>query len=148
MNIHHASRPLGLCAPSFPGRFVLALSILAFAGACAAPQGGGASLRPNSSVLSEEDIRTAAAGNLFDVVERLRPLWLRSGPSRSANLPTEVVVIVNDMYFGPVESLRSISSETVFQLRYLDSAAATAQLPGIEASRHVAGAIIVQIARR
>lgn len=131
-------------------QILLALPLLVLLGSSlgCAPPPGGQTFRPNSNVISEEDIRAVPASNLFDVVERLRPLWLRAGPSRSANLPTEVVVIMNDMYFGPVESLRSISPEAVFQIRYMDSAGATAQFPGIEASRHVAGAIIVQIARR
>jgi hypothetical protein len=130
-------------------RLVMAMVAMAvWAGNGCAPVQGGDSLRANSSIISEEEIRASSGSTVFDVVERLRPLWLRTGPQRSSNLPTEVVVIVNDMYFGTAESLRSMSPETIYELRYLDAAAATARLPRIEASRHVAGAIVVQINRQ
>ena len=115
---------------------VYALMILG-CGGCASTMPGGSVVSANSDVVTREELIGSGAGDLYQAVERLRPLWLRSRGSRSLTADTEIAVIRDGSYFGPVESLRSIPANQAFRLEYVDAATVASILPGRVLSDHV-----------
>ena len=126
--------------------FVAALS------ACASASGGGSSTdearvvgapgdRRSRDLLTEEDIREAGIGTTYDVVQRLRPAWLRtrsSGTTRSA--PQYAIVYLDGTRIGGLESLRRVNSTDVQTIRYLRGPDATTRY----GTGHEGGAILVE----
>lgn len=92
-------------------------------GACAPATAGGD--RRNPDVISETEITAANTGSAYDVVQRLRPQWLRarSAPSFGGNFV--VMVYVDNIQFGEVEALRSIPAQSVAELEWIDATTAT-----------------------
>ncbi len=121
----------------------IVLLMLGVTVACASnPSGSGQAARRNASVISAEEIQQSDARDAYELVERLRPLWLQSRGDRSRALPTDILVYVNGAQMGTIGALRTIPRETIGTIRYLDGPAASAQLTGI-GSRHVEGAIVI-----
>jgi hypothetical protein len=122
----------------------LALGSLAvIAAACAS--GSSGSTR-DADRISQEELDATLAANLYELVERERPRWLRGRSERSFRLETEIIVAIDGRFFGNVESLRQFGPGEVRELRYLDGPTATATLTGI-GSRHVEGAILLEMRR-
>ncbi len=115
---------------------LLALSYCLF-GCSSATQGP----RTDRNLITHQEIEGSAVTNAYELVERLRPLWLRSRGGRSTRLETEIVVYLNGTALGGVDDLRGIPIEIVDSVRALDSAEA-GRLPGL-GSRHVERAILV-----
>lgn len=105
---------------------------------CAAGSGGPARDR---NVISPEEIEAAEVRTAYELVERLRPLWLRSRGERSTHLTTEIVVYQDNVMLGDIETLRSVPIDLVDSVRSLDSAEA-GRLPGL-GSRHVERVIMI-----
>jgi hypothetical protein len=109
---------------------------------CASTAPGG-SISANSDVITREELIQTGASDLYQAVERLRPLWLRSRGVRSLTAETEIAVLRDGSYFGPVESLRTIPTEQAFQLEYVDAATVASLIPGRVLSDHVIEAAIL-----
>jgi hypothetical protein len=96
-----------------------------------------------SSVITPEEIVTAGASNLYDVVLRLRPGWLTGRGMRNFDGVTgNVVVYQDEVRLGDVSTLRDLGLEYVVSLRYMDASSAAA-LPGIRPREIPGGAIVV-----
>jgi hypothetical protein len=119
------------------------LSLAWTLGGCAATTSGPDRDR---MFISDAEVQATEARNAFELVERLRPLWLQSRGERSTHLDTQIVVFQDQAMLGDVEMLRSIPIEFVVELRALDSAQA-GRLPGL-GGRHVERAIMVVTRRR
>lgn len=118
---------------------VLAVLLAPALGGCASSGGSSPS---NDPVLTYDEMVGTGAANLYEAVQRLRPLWLHRRSARSLRLPHEVVVYQGPTFVGSTEVLRQFRLEAVTHLRYLDAATASATLGGY-GSRHVQGAIIL-----
>lgn len=96
-------------------------------------------------MIGQAELATVSVSTAYDVLERLRPLWLRSaGPrSRSARLVTEVVVITDGQYFGNLGSLRQIPASVIREIRYLSGSEATNAFPSVASGRHIESAIVI-----
>lgn len=116
------------------------LTMLLLLGGCAST-GDGPTTRHDRNLITREDIETTDAVTAYEVLERLKPQWLRQRPPRSHNRSTEVVVLVDNVQIGGLESLRDVHADNIATIRWLDSAQA-GQLPGL-GSRHALGAILV-----
>ena len=103
----------------------------------------GADDRGRSDLLTREQILGAEATNLYDVVRRLRPRWLQVRSSRSFNMETEIVVLQDDVYLGPAETLKEMAPELAFELTYLEGTRAATAIPGLMSGRHIEGAILI-----
>ncbi|MEX2155953.1 MAG: hypothetical protein WD773_03835 [Gemmatimonadales bacterium] len=81
----------------------------------------------SSNVLIEEDIRRFDASDAYDIVQRLRPNWLRRrGPTNPRNRASgEVTVYVDGVAFGNAAALRNIPAGNVVGITYLSAADAT-----------------------
>ena len=107
-------------------------------GACVAGTQGPGGER---DLITAQEIESVEVSNAYGLIQRLRPLWLRSRGGRSTRLETEIVVYVNESVLGGIDDLREIPIEIVESVRALDSAEA-GRLPGV-GSRHVERAIMV-----
>ena len=132
---------LGLLAPA-----LILGGVSCAVGGVENPLAEGQTAAPESysrSLITAAEIRSVSAGTLYDVVQILRPFWLRVGAPRSSGLRSEIMVIQNRQYFGPAESLRQMTSLGVFSISYMDGTSASAEFsyPGVQP--HIAGAIVV-----
>ena len=122
---------------------LLGVGLAVLASGCATvrnPQGNG-----RMDLLTREEIMgVRGVTNLYDVVERLRPRWLKvRSQDRSFGLTTSIVVFQNQTLLGTVETLRQLQPGLAYQLKYLDGTTAKNTLPGLAFEGHVAGAIIL-----
>ena len=123
----------------------LALAGVGSSIACAASTASSSPMRrTDNRVITQEELETVSSGDLYKVIEQLRPLWLRSGGRRSLTIATEIAVVADGMYVGPVSTLRSLSAANVREIRYLDSAEATAAIPSLASGRNVESAIVIR----
>lgn len=95
----------------------------------------------NSRIIFEEEIQGAHSVNALDLVQKLRPHWLRPRGRRSvnnhyANVPW---VYVNGIRQGTAEVLSSLSVENLTELEYLTGSDATTRF----GMNHSAGAILI-----
>jgi hypothetical protein len=100
-------------------------------------------------VLTAEEIATTTALTAYDAISLRRPFFLKSRGMRSlheapAGQTVEYPVVYLDrMYFGDLESLKTIPVTTIDEIRYLDFNAATVQF----GTGH-SGGIVLVITRR
>ncbi len=124
---------------------VLALATLAFTGACATNRQAGSGVQQDR-ITNEELSSLQGVRNLWDVVERMRPLWLQPrAADRSFAIGTgapTIVVFQDQAYLGDITMLHQLSPDIAYDLRWLDGPTASATLPGL-GSQHVAGAIVI-----
>lgn len=104
--------------------YLLALAMLA---ACASsPKSDRAAINPGAAdrnVITEDEIRTVPANDLYDLVSKIRPNMLRShgqstlGGSTASDYP---LVYVDGRQYGDISSLRSLIPSQVSMVRYYD----------------------------
>lgn len=116
---------------------------------------------PSRDVLTTEQIRRAHSGDLYQLIQALRPEWLRTrgtGSMRetargSADGLGEVEIAVqpgipsirvylDDSLLGDVDALRGVDPGMIGQARFLDAAQATQRW----GAGHIHGAILVETA--
>jgi hypothetical protein len=114
--------------------------LLSWVSACASGPAAEGAGDPN--MISTQEVENAEVNNAYELIERLRPMWLRSRGGRSTRLETEIVVYLNRSMLGGPEALRDIPIEIVQSVRVMDAAEA-GRLPGL-GSRHVERAILVE----
>jgi hypothetical protein len=96
-------------------------------------------------VLTAEEIATTNAHNAYDAISLRRPFFLKSRGMRSlheapAGQTVQYPVVYMDrMYYGDLESLKDISVNVIFEIRYLDFNAATVQF----GTGHSGGIILI-----
>ena len=124
--------------------YTVAMALL-LVGGCARQTRSGSSPGQRTDLITRDQIAQLDVRNLYDAVERLRPRWLvvRSG-MRSFSTETQVVVFQGQLFLGTQDALRSLGTEGVYEIQYLDGATAKATLPGL-GDRHVQGAIVVHM---
>jgi hypothetical protein len=132
-----------LFRPRLSSAFLLGLVL----GGCAGPGRGAGGYNPN--IISADEIREmhgAGVRDLYELVNRERPRWLQTRTERSLQLPTTVLVYVNETRLGGTDALRGYPLQSVSSLRYLDAAQAML-LPGA-GSAHIDGAIVINTRAR
>ena len=112
--------------------------------ACASgPSSGGPSRDRN--LITAEEIAAVPITSAHELVERLRPTWLRSrGPaSLSSGAPSYPMVYIDRVRSGGLEALQRISSQIIREIRFINGRDATTQY-GLD---HGAGVILVETGR-
>ncbi|HEX6368419.1 MAG TPA: hypothetical protein VF006_05795 [Longimicrobium sp.] len=128
-------------------RILLSAAALLVLGACSPagvnwtePRTAG----PFNALITQEEIAATGATNLYDVVLRLRPMWLRGRGMQNFGGQTGMILVYQDhVRMGEIGALRDMAPNYVVSVRFLDAASAAA-LPGILPREIVAGAIIVR----
>ena len=118
------------------GIYLLALASVV---ACASSKSDRASpnLGSDRNVITEEEIRSVPASNLYELVSKLRPQMLRAhgqstlGGSTASDFP---VVYVDGRNYGDIASLRSLIPSQVSLVRYYDATNAAGKFGTIAGS--------------
>jgi len=126
---------------------LLALSSLS---SCSSSRGPRTAVETSSSdYVTSMEISAVGATNAYDLVNRLRPRWLRtqSPGSIGAGVRSQVVAVYLDgVRLGELDALRSLSTSGFQTMRYYDATRAATVLrdPG---SEPIAGAIVITTKR-
>lgn len=98
--------------------------VLAVAAACAAPPPGGAvPTSSNRAVVAEEEIPTTGTESAYELVQRIRPEYLRARPAQGStgangNLAPAPILVVNGQRVGGLEDLKTIPASSLAGIRY------------------------------
>ncbi|MGH7501834.1 MAG: hypothetical protein ACREL7_08770 [Longimicrobiales bacterium] len=110
--------------------------------ACAGSRAQGARDR---YLITEAEIEASAQLNAYEVVQALRPEFLRTRGTTSfrATEPVEAVVYVDGLRTGDPSTLRGVPREVVREIRYIDAREATTRY----GTGHGGGVIMVSTKR-
>jgi hypothetical protein len=103
---------------------------------------GGLGFRDRTILTAEEIEGSRSAGwTAWDLIAKLRPEYLRSrGPSSLRSLaPVTAVVYVDEMRFGELDALRTMSVDQIARIQYLNASDATTRF----GTDHFGGAILI-----
>ena len=94
---------------------------LAAALACASSGTAGTRVQRDPNLITEQEIATSAESNVYDVVSRLRPMFLKTrGRSTINSGGSEYAsVFLDGQYFGELGSMRNIVATQIHEIRYL-----------------------------
>ena len=123
-----------------PRHLLLLLVAAGILASCGPAAMGGQGRNPD--LIGQADIAEANASTALDLVQRLRPQWLRAR-SQSFDGGVGASVYVDDVRFGDLDSLRSISAQTVQEIEWIDSGEATQRW----GTGNMGGAILVRTRR-
>jgi hypothetical protein len=100
------------------------LAAQACGGGAAGASGGGSSGNPD--LITREQFEALTGENAVEIVQRLRPAWLRARDQGTiSSAPAYAEVFVDGMRFGSLSSLSRFSSSQIEQMRYLRATDAT-----------------------
>ena len=124
-------------------RILIVLSLI-LVSACGKGPGptDGMGIRNRSILTADEiDLEKAAAWTAYDVIARLRPEFFRSRGASSLQsiAPATAVVYVDEMRFGELDALKSMSAHQIFRVQYINAADATTRF----GTDHLGGAILI-----
>jgi hypothetical protein len=117
----------GALMPSLASRSNLVVLIAALAIACGGRGTGTSTPRADRSLITREQILQNGFTNAFEAVESLRSNWLLTRGPDSINNPSEVLVYLDNTRLGGVQTLRTISTNSIQWIRYYDGLTATAR---------------------
>ena len=89
------------------------LGVLVFVLSACASTGEGQRTRTDANVLTYEDIQSATARSVYELIERERPRWLQPRVARRLTSNTQVHVYLNDAPLGDVGVLRQLPLDNV-----------------------------------
>lgn len=127
---------------------VLGLSRLATVvalSACASSGSAGSAHHSSDQVTSAE-IASSSATNAYELIERLRPNWLRArsiGSIGGGARSQVIVVYLDGQRLGDLDSLRNLSAAGIISMQWLDAAKAATVLHEV-GSDPIAGAIVIK----
>ncbi|MFL5385535.1 MAG: hypothetical protein ACJ8GN_23700 [Longimicrobiaceae bacterium] len=101
-----------------------------------AQQAAAARVRRDPNLIAAAEIDGTTASDALNVVQRLRPQWLRA---RAASRAGSVIVYLNGGRLGSVMELRTMKAESIAEMRFIRSEEAVPRF-GMD---HRAGAILV-----
>lgn len=105
---------------------VLALGLILALGGCATGGGGGGSGRGSANRLTEADIEADQSLDVYSIIQRRRPQWLRVRGAITTSGPVSIAVIIDGTrQQGGVDILRSLRGGEVQELRYMSASDAT-----------------------
>ncbi|CAN5413780.1 hypothetical protein BH24GEM3_BH24GEM3_27910 [soil metagenome] len=119
---------------------LLLVTIVAVAAACVSSRAGGSASGYDPDRITPEEVAATTATIALEVVERLRPQWLRSRGPDSFRTSSRIVVYVNGQPQGGIAVLRQLPINTIRELQYLNGTIATQRF----GTGHGAGVILVQ----
>ncbi len=130
------------CTLSRLGLALTLALVVAPAGCATGGAGGGAS---RSGPITLDDIHASAARNAYDLVQSLRPQWLRGRGATSlrSTEPSLPVVYVEGIREGSIESLRRLGTDVIARIEFMSAADATNRY----GTGHTGGVIFVSLRR-
>jgi hypothetical protein len=120
------------------------VAIIATFAACAS-SGATTALRSQTDQITAAEITASGTTNAWDLINHLRPNWLRHRATGSigGGASNQVIAIYVDGHrYGDESTLRSLGTIGIKSLRWLDASTAAATLTDI-GSDPIAGAIVI-----
>jgi len=123
---------------------LIAFAAVAPLAACAS-SGSAARTSARSDQISSAEIASSSASNAYQLIERLRPSWLRTkiGSIGGGARAQVIVVYLDGIRLGDVGSLRQLSTAGFKSVEWLDATRAATVLPS-PGSDPIAGAILIK----
>jgi hypothetical protein len=121
------------------------VAILVAFGACAS-SGSAVSAGGSLDHVTSAEIASSSATNAYELIQRLRPNWLRTpnvGSIGGGARSQVVAVFLDDQRLGDLDSLKNLSAAGIRSMQWLDAAKAGTVL-NIPGSDPIAGAIIIK----
>ncbi len=116
-------------------------------GACASGVGTTSASRASPDKISRSEIAQSSASNAYELVDRLRPDWLRGRGTASISagrISNPVVLVYLDGHrLGDLTALRTMSVSGIDSMQWLDATRAETVLTGV-GSDAIAGAIVIK----
>jgi hypothetical protein len=105
------------------------LFALAIAVGCASGGAGPAVPGTDRNVITESELASVPASNLYELIEKVRPNFLRSRGKSSINMSggEYPIVYLDGRSYGDLGSLKSIIPSQVSVVRYYDSSSAASR---------------------
>ena len=96
--------------------------------------------RADANLITRAEMERGKYASLYEVVQALRGRWLRTrGPTTLLGSPIEIQVMVDDMHLGGVGTLRTLTSDNVVAIAFVDPVTAAQRWGG----RFAQGTIVV-----
>ena len=93
-----------------------------------------------TGVITRTEMEQSRYASLYEVVQALRGRWLQTrGPNTLLGRPVEVQVLVDDLRMGGVDALRSLKTDNVVSISFVDPVAAGQRWGG----KYAQGTIVV-----
>ena len=111
-------------AAATPGGSMKALYAFGLAVVVACATGGRTEGVADRNVITESEITSVPSSSLYDLVEKLRPHFVRSHGATSLNAPNSASfasVYVDGHPYGDINQLRSLVAAQVQEVRYYDA---------------------------
>jgi hypothetical protein len=108
------------------GRLIVS-ALLVLCAACSSRRANDGRPSTDRNLITREQLRTQRFNTPYDAVEALRSNWLKTKGTDSFRTPSQVLVYLDDIRLGGVETLREIGIDTIVSIRYIDGLAATAR---------------------
>ena len=115
------------------------LYLFALAGAIGCTSGAGSAGTPrvqaDRNVINQVELESVGSTNLYELIEKVRPNFLRSRGQTSLNTSGQEypAVYVDGRPYGDIASLRTIITSQVALVHYYDAPAAAARFGAINA---------------
>ena len=93
----------------------------------------------NARLITTDEIDVTRFSTAFEVVQALRPQWLRMRGQTSINMSESIKVYFDDVLLGTPSQLRNVPARAITWMRFLDGNEATTRW-GLD---HGQGAILV-----
>lgn len=129
--------------PARTVRTSIALAVGIWLAACASP--GSATPSSSGDVLTQEELAATGEVDLYRVIERLRPRWLRArGQTSVTGGATVVMLFVDGSPRGDVSQMRGMRVVDVLDITFLSASEATFRFGTLAGS---GGAVAVRTGR-
>jgi hypothetical protein len=123
-------------------KFLVLMTLVAVT-ACASAGANSTGTRREATVITEEEIAASKEATAFDVVYRLRPMFLKTRGATTIHSEAHeyASVFVDGVFYGDPTTLRNIVADHIHEIRYLNGPEAV----GKYGNRYGSGAIDVRI---
>jgi len=124
-------------------RVLFSASVLLLVACASGPSSGRPSRDRN--LITADEIAALPVSSAHDLLERLRPTWLRNrGPaSMGSGAPSFPIVYIDQLRSGGLDVLQRISTQIIREIRFINGRDATTKY-GLD---HGAGVILVTTGR-
>ena len=107
-------------------RIAIVVAALLTLGACAARKPGHLAPKDRNMITADE-IARANASNAYEIIERLRPAFLRTRGAESLQntAPPTPIIYLDGMRYGTLQSLVNVPAMGIVSIQYLSAIDAT-----------------------
>lgn len=139
-----SSRPVHLVRAALAGRVPIVLALALLAGCATGGEPRERAPRQQQNLLTEEQIHAGTFQTAFEVVQSLRPAWLRER-ARSVTNPqgAQVAVYLDGVRMGGISALRQVRVHNIATMEFMTPSDATTRY----GTGHAGGAILIRTRR-